>query len=1483
MATWQLSRRTLRRLKVGIGTILTLGFLYILPSILVSIPAIQSALAKRISKDLTQLFHTPVSLKSISIEGWRNINLQELAIFDSVGRKALSAKELKAGVELEKLLTQDKVYISSARLFDLNLLIDIDSVSGRSNISHIIDALQSDSDEPTTLTIDINNILLRNASIRLLRNARPQHRLDSLSLQASQLLIAPDSLTASLDELRFVAPQGFRVNNLVGRVKVKDQHLMIKDANLELPHSELSLPNLQLNLKKAGLAQIECIDIPESVIDPQDLAPLYAPLHSLKGYSLTISTKIEKQKNDNLKISHFSARMPGLLASDLSSSVDLDSLGGWQGLRLDVSRFSLNTQTLIERGALEQILGAEQTKAIPWAKIKQLGQVNYQGQSDYRKGKDFYTEGLLATDLGRWTLKGNGEFSDDKLSRLSAQVGTSGFNLKPLLGGDAGSVRGEVVADLLFSQGRTYPIGKAQVNLNQLQWASSVYRNVNLTVEGNKSDLYALSLKSQDPNLPLNLSTSFSLKGEKPQDIQAQIYAHNLRLNPFIKGLDHVYAEGDLKLSSLDETQLMGELNLSNLRLMVEDKPLNLSNTRLLSERIGDNHRISLHTPWLNMALVGQYNLKTLKRDILATLTSEIPVLQPIFGKHSSTLKGANRFSLTAEVDSIPSQISQLIGLPIKIKNTALLSATIDSYNKHIDYAFNCNELKLASHRIEDFAMNFNSHQLSISGDAYLYGGTQLIGAKIEGIALDNKFELATDWGHDLENNKNGSLNMVLDLFAPEGKRIESLKDLNAQLSIDHSNLRIHTALWDVAPAKISYAGGVLNIDGLSLSTLGRSLKVSGGLGDIQGLNGLTIQLDNINLRYILEAAGVYFDLLDTDLTGTILAKLNGKQLNASAHVTSPSFFVNKEDIGAIAMNLGFSTEDMMIRLQGMVKQKDGGYSDVQGWIRPQDGAGLDLDFDAHRLNIDFLGSFTKSFLSQLGGKGTGKVRLHGLFEQGVTVEGDADIREGKIGVLALGTSYSFNHALHLNDSTIFLNGIHMRDAEGNTGLVNGRIQHRYFGDFKIDLEADIQQRLKVMQTSSPKDFPAYGNAYASGTARMKGTDQHLFIDVNLTSEKGTDVRLDFDKLSAGKDERLMHFTSLRDTLLKSSLDSTKRQAEALKTDIDLNLKLNVTPDARIGIRLGEDANSLLSGRGEGAIQIIVPSSGAAEVYGTASVHEGEYVFTLQQLARKRFVLREGGSIAFRGNPMKATLHGLQAVYSLTANIADLDEILSKGLGQTNTPVNCVLGLSGEISKPEIKFNLELPRADAEVERRVKALLNTEDAITKQMLYLIALGKFSTNDADKRSTTTTNDWTAVASSAISEQLSSMLNGITEAFRLGTSIKTKSTAFDDTDIELNFSGSLLDNRLTINGNIGYHDNPYLTNQYLGEFDIEYKLNKAGSLRLKGYNHYNAMYQYLRQSLLTQGLGILYRQRFDKLKELLPFSKKRRRLVVTDSIK
>ena len=67
-------------------------------------------------------------------------------------------------------------------------------------------------------------------------------------------------------------------------------------------------------------------------------------------------------------------------------------------------------------------------------------------------------------------------------------------------------------------------------------------------------------------------------------------------------------------------------------------------------------------------------------------------------------------------------------------------------------------------------------------------------------------------------------------------------------------------------------------------------------------------------------------------------------------------------------------------------------------------------------------------------------------------------------------------------------------------------------------------------------------------------------------------------------------------------------------------------------------------------------------------------------------------------------------------------------------------------------------------------------------------------------------------------------------------------------------------------MGYHDNPFLAGKYIGEFDLEYKLNKSGTLRLKGYSHYNSMYQYVRQSLTTQGLGFMFQRRFDSLSDL-----------------
>ena len=51
--------------------------------------------------------------------------------------------------------------------------------------------------------------------------------------------------------------------------------------------------------------------------------------------------------------------------------------------------------------------------------------------------------------------------------------------------------------------------------------------------------------------------------------------------------------------------------------------------------------------------------------------------------------------------------------------------------------------------------------------------------------------------------------------------------------------------------------------------------------------------------------------------------------------------------------------------------------------------------------------------------------------------------------------------------------------------------------------------------------------------------------------------------------------------------------------------------------------------------------------------------------------------------------------------------------------------------------------------------------------------------------------------------------------------------------------------------------------MGDFDIEYLLNRRGTWRLKAYNRYNDQNYYLRSAATTQGVGIMFKRDFDSL--------------------
>ena len=277
-------------------------------------------------------------------------------------------------------------------------------------------------------------------------------------------------------------------------------------------------------------------------------------------------------------------------------------------------------------------------------------------------------------------------------------------------------------------------------------------------------------------------------------------------------------------------------------------------------------------------------------------------------------------------------------------------------------------------------------------------------------------------------------------------------------------------------------------------------------------------------------------------------------------------------------------------------------------------------------------------------------------------------------------------------------------------------------------------------------------------------------------------------------------------------------------------------------------------------------------MFGDVNIVEGNYNFSLQQIIRKDFSIQEGSTIHFRGDPLNANMN-INAVYNTTANLSDLDESIARESARTSVPVNCLLNLEGALRSPAISFDLALPTSNEEIERQVKSVVSTEDMMSRQIVYLLVLGKFYTPDYTMANRT--NEWNAVASSAISTQLSSLLNSITDKVQIGTNIRAGQEGFADqsTEYEMLLSSQLLDNRLLINGNFGMRNNSYMAkNVFVGEFDLEYKLTKSGEIRLKAYNHANDMYMSLKNSLTTQGIGIMYKKDFTRLSEIFQRRKK-----------
>ena len=283
---------------------------------------------------------------------------------------------------------------------------------------------------------------------------------------------------------------------------------------------------------------------------------------------------------------------------------------------------------------------------------------------------------------------------------------------------------------------------------------------------------------------------------------------------------------------------------------------------------------------------------------------------------------------------------------------------------------------------------------------------------------------------------------------------------------------------------------------------------------------------------------------------------------------------------------------------------------------------------------------------------------------------------------------------------------------------------------------------------------------------------------------------------------------------------------------------------------------------------------------GTYRVTEGTYGLTIQNVIRKNFTFREGGTITFGGDPYDAILN-LRAQH--VVNGVSLSD-LNVGASFSNTVrVNCLMDITGQPRQPIIGFDLEMPNVNADEQQMVRSLINSEEEMNQQVIYLLAVGRFypqGSNNADASGDSpskTSLAMQSLLSGTLSGQINNMLGQIVKSnkWNFGANISTGDEGWNNAEYEGIVNGRLLNNRLLINGQFGYRDNATTANSsFIGDFDISYLLTPTGSFALKVYNQTNDRY-FTRSSLNTQGVGIILKKDFSSLPDLFGVRKKKKK--------
>lgn len=1451
------------------------------------IPGIQHKLATEASRELSKQLNVPVQVGNITVDWLNRLVLRDVFVEDRQGEPLLEADHLSAGFKLLPLLRKKWVF-TTIQLYGLSLHLKQETADSELNMKFLMDAFSSrDTTKTSHIDLQINTALLRQGSVSYHVANMPDNQksfnakhveINHINADISLNSLHPDSLHAQIKRLSFEERAGFKLSNMSMSLRRNRDSISIRDLQIQLPNSLFQLQ--EATVMHHGMDRLEPIldnaplrlQIIPSRICLKDFSA-FAPV--LQNYSdcIELSARVSGTVND-LLLDELLINQNGTIS--LFAKMNLRSVTRPDETYLfgQVNNFHASSQ-----GLLQLIQGFQKESIEIPAYFARLGNLDFNGEvSGFLDHLVAY--GSLHSSIGslKMDMLIGRKKEETVVDYLKGHVESSELDLHALF--DEGNPYGKALfkmdVDISKPVNGSFA-GDIAAQINQFDYKGYRYEQILLDGQYRKNEFNGVFLMD-DPNGTLYAEGLFK-NSEKNSEFNFSADLTDFRPDKFFLTDKYENPELDLSLNvnftGNHVDNFSGYITVDSLSFLTLTDSFYLDALRIETVEIESNRKLTVASDIINGEIVGNYSFRSLLSSFMKTLRIYLPSI-PV---KEQKVQNENIFSATMTIQNTES-LSNTFKLPFAVMDSVQLYGQYNSVRNQFGIEASLPKFKIGKSVFESGSIRCDNPD----GKIQFLTNLTLLHSKGSRNQFSIRAEALNDrvntWLH-FENDRNEKVEVDLlasSLFIME-KDEAGKEKLRTEITIEPNQIILKDSIWELEPSSVTIVDGNTTIDNFYISRNDQYLRINGTASADNPNETVYVELNDIELSYIFDIVNIPALQFGGRATGTVnLSDLYGNRiLNTDLEVQHFSF--NQVVQGRLNLFSEWDNDQQGILMLGTIYKNDTTWTDVNGYIYPVGkNAGLSLYFNAADIDLALLHPYVDSFSKIIEGRGYGNVHLFGPFSK-LSFEGKAFVRDGHIGVDFLNTDYTFSDSIYLYPTSFQGNNIRIIDKDGNRGSVSFSVDHTFLKDFTF--QADIlAQELLIYNASEKMNPQIYGVVYGSGNAQIRGDERLINIDANLRTEPNTSVGFNFMTNSAAEN---YDFIIFRDQWADQLIESNREIRPVLtnsksNTEIRLNCLIDATPDANFELIVDPMGGDKIKGSGSGNLQVQYGSKTNMVMYGGYTLLHGIYNFSLQQVIHKDFQIREGSRIDFSGDPMDANLD-LNASYYLTANIEDLDQALVHETVRTSVPINCILQLDGPLQNPVISFDLEFPSSSQELERQVKSFIDTEDMMLRQIIYLLVLNKFYTPDYS-RNEYRSSELNTIASSALSSQLSNILNSLSDKVQIGANIRSGQEGFTDTEVEMLLSSQLLNNRLTFNGSFGYKnnmgqssmDNMVQSNAFIGEFDLEYKLTPTGEYRLKAYNHANDMYLYSR-SLTRQGVGVMFRKDFSTLRELF---RKRKRL-------